>query len=378
MSAVAADVTGEEVRGKARDNVAESDENVAERQAPVYSEQGRALKKRLQLRKKLEAKKKKEEELARASETAEERKAREVAEKKKAMESAELAATTAAEIEAKQAAPKEAAPRERVKVGGKALVTTEMKLSRAENARLQAKCAAGKAGKIKAVVKQNGVNINYGEENLDADSVLVFTGCEGSTFMVTSHCTKIFIEDCRRCTFRFQGKIITAVLEIDRCEECNVLISSAVGTLQIEQCKRMNVVYAAKELMTGYIVWAGCYTLRVQVGEDLMRCDFALTAAVDKTVNEERTQFKIHYNSLGKLVCDKIIRLKNGFPTTRLEDDEFRRRQEQNMKAIADRMGITIRRKGDAIGTRIKPNAMCPCGSGKKYKKCCRVANGGR
>lgn len=23
--------------------------------------------------------------------------------------------------------------------------------------------------------------------------------------------------------------------------------------------------------------------------------------------------------------------------------------------------------------TRVKPNAMCPCGSGKKYKKCCRL-----
>ena len=27
------------------------------------------------------------------------------------------------------------------------------------------------------------------------------------------------------------------------------------------------------------------------------------------------------------------------------------------------------------MSTKVKPNAACPCGSGKKYKKCCRVKN---
>ena len=43
------------------------------------------------------------------------------------------------------------------------------------------------------------------------------------------------------------------------------------------------------------------------------------------------------------------------------DDDDF-----------AQRMGITVQRKADAVGARVKPNEPCPCGSGKKYKQCCR------
>ena len=204
----------------------------------------------------------------------------------------------------------------------------------------------------------------------------MFSDCKASTFRVTSHCVKIFVERCTGCTFRFEGRIITATIEVDRCEECNLLCSTKVGTMQCEQSRRMNLVYAAKELLgKGWIIWAGCFMLRVQVGDDLMRCDFGLTKSVDKTVNIERTQFKISYNSLGKLVCDKIIRLANGFPTTRAEDEEYSRRREAKLKMMADRMGITIHRKGGRI--KVKPNAPCPCGSGKKYKKCCGAKGAG-
>jgi len=335
--------------------------------APVYSEQGRALKKRLQLRRKLEERRKREAEQNGEAVTDEPS-----AEQKQ--QTAELAATAAKAIEDAQAEEKKTpAPRERIKVGTKSLITTEMKISNGEQARLQAKCAAGKAGKIKAIHGVEQVISEFDESNLDAQAVLIFSNCSGCQFTVNSHCTKIFIERCNGCTFVFNGKIVTAVVEIDNCEECNVLINNRVGTLQVEQCRRMNVVYAQKELMTGYIVWAGCFTLRVQVGEDLMRCDFGLTAQVDQTVNVERTQFKIYYNKLGRLVCDKIIRLKNGFPTTRLEDEEFKRRQAAKLKMLADRMGITVHRSEKSVGGRVKPNAPCPCGSGKKYKKCCRA-----
>ena len=69
-------------------------------------------------------------------------------------------------------------------------------------------------------------------------------------------------------------------------------------------------------------------------------------------------------------MCEKIIRLKNGYPTTKAEDDEFQRKHEQTLTVMADRMGITIHKKGDRL--KIKPNAPCPCGSKKKYKKCCK------
>ena len=86
----------------------------------------------------------------------------------------------------------------------------------------------------------------------------------------------------------------------------------------------MNIVVTRKELFNNYLIWAGCFLLRVQIGDDLMRCDFGLYKEFDKTVHIDRTQFKVWYNKLGKLVSDKIIRLANGFPTTKKEDDEVR------------------------------------------------------
>ena len=65
---------------------------------------------------------------------------------------------------------------------------------------------------------------------------------------------------------------------------------------------------------------------------------------------------------------------KNGFPATAREEAEFDRREEQQLSGLAERMGITIHRKQDKIGARVKPNAPCPCGSGAKYKKCCAAA----
>lgn len=72
-----------------------------------------------------------------------------------------------------------------------------------------------------------------------------------------------------------------------------------------------------------------------------------------------------------KLICDKVIRLKNGFPSTKREDDEHVRREEQKLENLASRIGVTLHRKEDGIGSKIKPNEKCSCGSGKKYKKCC-------
>jgi hypothetical protein len=322
---------------------------------PIYSEQGRHTKKRLELQKKL-AQRNKQEATAVTQE--------------EVQKTAKLAKEAADKIIADQNGEGKEQPRPKIKIGKKSLVTTEVVLTKREQARIQAKCAAGHAAKILAEVKQEKVVKTFDDTNLQDDHVLVFTGCVGCTYTVNSRCVKIFVEKCTQCTFHFNGKIITAVVEVDRCEESNLLIGTDVGTLQVEQCKRMNVVFAEKALMTGYIIWAGCFTLRVQVGDDLMRCDFELTKGFDNTVNVERTQFKIHYNTLGKLVCDKIIRLKNGFPTTKMEDDEFQRKHEQTIKLMADRMGITIHKKSDT--TKTKPNAKCPCGSGKKYKKCCR------
>ena len=340
----------------------------AETQPAVFTEQGRHLKKRIELRKKLEAKK-----AAEAAGAAADPKKLEEAEAQKSV----LAKAVAEEIEAKieeEKAPE--APREKVKVGKKMMVTTEGKLDAKESLRIQSLISAGKAGTVKAFSQEEGVTKELSDH--DPSSVLVFVGCKKCDYNVTSICTKIFVEKCEDFVLRLNGKVVTQTVECYKLERANLLINTKIGTLQVEQSEKVNVIYGEKEHFGAYMIWAGAFLLRLQIGTDpatadLMRCDFGLTQQVDPTVNLERTQFKCWYDARGKLVCDKIIRLKNGFPTTAREDANFDRKQEQQLSALADRMGITLNRKEDNVGGRIKPNDICPCGSGKKYKKCCRV-----
>merc|ERR1711907_766375 len=83
----------------------------------------------------------------------------------------------------------------------------------------------------------------------------------------------------------------------------------------------------------GDAVWAGCFMLRLQVEQKLARCDFGLVAKLDKTVNIERTQFKVWIVN-GKLVTDKVKRLVNGFPTTVREEGKYDRRQKGNINDL--------------------------------------------
>ena len=326
---------------------------------PIYAEHGRGQKKRLELQKKLQ-KKLEDKGLGEKTATPE--------------ELAALAADAAEKITLANA-PKVEDEKAKVKVGGKMMMTTEGGLagvSSAEAMRIQSVAGAGKAGKVKAFVGTVDEKKEIGEEDVAADEVIMFSGCKQCEYTISATCVKVFVERCEDFVLRINGKIITQTLEIDNSEKINVLNYTKIGTLQVEQCKKVNIMFAAKDLFCGYMIWAGSFMLQLKVADDVIRCDFGLTQSVDKTIHIERTQFKVWYNQQKKLVCDKIIRLKNGFPTTKREDDEHMRREEQKLDALSKRMGVTVARKADSIGGRTKPNEPCPCGSGKKFKKCCK------
>ncbi len=67
------------------------------------------------------------------------------------------------------------------------------------------------------------------------------------------------------------------------------------------------------------------------------------------------------------------VRIVNEDDVERLEAERRRRREQEQMRmnrisaAEETRTSQPVRRDGDKIGR----NALCPCGSGKKYKKCC-------
>jgi len=324
----------------------------------VYTEEGRKLRKKIELRKKLDAKK------------AAEGKTEEIS-TQGASENAALVADVVKDLEEMETGDKkkDEKPKSKVNVGGKMLISTEAELDTQEKLRLQSKVGVGKCSNMKVLHNMEGVTETLTEETLTNEQALMISGCKKCEINVETTCVKIFMEKCQDVVLRVRGKVITQTIEIDHSSQLNVLIFTKVGTLQVEQCQKVNCLVESRDLFNGYMIWAGCFLLRLQVGDDLMRCDFGLTQQLDPTINIERTQFKVWYNSAKKLICDKVIRLKNGFPTTKREDDEHVRREEQKLENLATRIGVTLHRKED--GMKMKPNEKCLCGSGKKYKKCC-------
>eukprot|EP00928_Gymnodinium_smaydae_P071722 TRINITY_DN55226_c0_g1_i1.p1 TRINITY_DN55226_c0_g1~~TRINITY_DN55226_c0_g1_i1.p1 ORF type:complete len:378 (-),score=81.52 TRINITY_DN55226_c0_g1_i1:151-1284(-) len=333
----------------------------------AQTEQTRALRKKLELQQKL--KQKQDEEEKRRKELDPEAAAREEAQEQERKAGLVAEAIKKIEEESKES---EAPAKSKVKVGNKMVVTSEGNLSKEESVRLQSAVGTGMSSKLKAFFQLEGQTRDIGEDEVKADEVISFCGCKNCDFTISTMCTKVFVERCEDFILRINGKILTETVEIDASERMNLLVYNKIGTLQVERCSKMNLLFQEKAFFSGFMIWAGCFMLRLQVEESVIKCDFGLTQKLDPTINIERTQFKVWLNSQGKLTCDKVIRLKNGFPSTKREDDEHTRREEAKLQELATRMGVTIHRKEETIGGRVKPNEPCPCGSGKKFKKCCQ------
>ncbi|GMH87463.1 hypothetical protein TrST_g12963 [Triparma strigata] len=262
---------------------------------------------------------------------------------------------------------------------------TEGSMNNAEKAKLAAMVGNAHAQSMKAYSNQEGVTTTITEAETNAQTTLVFNGCCDSKYTLESYAAKIFVQNCENVeiTFAPSSKVLTETLEVHRCVSMNLVIKSRIGTLQIDQSSDCNATFDSMENFgnpsmirkgrefgkDGRVVWAGCENLTVSIGEDKVHCDFETERKVDATVNEERTQFKVSYDSLGVLRSEKVVRLRNGFPSTKREDDEHDRREEEALQGLAQRMGVTLNKKD--VCKKCKPNDPCPCGSGKKFKKCC-------
>ncbi|CAM9905701.1 unnamed protein product [Chrysoparadoxa australica] len=262
---------------------------------------------------------------------------------------------------------------------GKVAVTTgdgSADMSDKEKAMLNASIGNGKNQAIKAWTNTEGqelvIDSSVVSNEEGASAALVFSGCKGCKYTIKAYCAKIFVRHCQDLELIIDEscRVLTQTIEVDKCVRSFFRIRSRLCTLQVEQCQSVIVDIAKREYFgngamvhkgrdfgnDGMLIWAGCDDLRLRIGQDVLICDFGLEAKLDKAVNKERTQFKVHYDVLNKLISEKVTRLRNGFPSTQREEDEFERRENAQLQAMADRMGISIRRKEDVIGKKVKPN----------------------
>ncbi|MES1916027.1 MAG: hypothetical protein MHM6MM_007888, partial [Cercozoa sp. M6MM] len=161
---------------------------------------------------------------------------------------------------------------------------------------------------------------------------------------------------------------------IFRCENVTVNSDVRIKTVQADLVDGLTLRFSNRAHFHS-VIWAGCQNVEVSVaGDDTFDAE-TLTTGFTELSQEyenlvfERSQFKIHFVRK-HLFNDELIRLPNGFPTTRRERDEFERKQEEKIQAIAKRAGIRIHAREDAPKKGAR-NAPCDCGSGRKFKKCC-------
>jgi len=212
-------------------------------------------------------------------------------------------------------------------------------------------------------------------KRIQPKDTVVFKNCKDSNYTIDAYHTKLVIDNCSNCTFIINGKVVSAVAELYKCEKIVLKLNVAVKTLQIDKCTDVEATFKANEMFHS-IVWAGTRQLKLSVPHE----DSPLTLTTgldvfkekhpDREFNEDIDQFITRIVE-EKLLTEKLIRLANGFPTTQREKDAFEYRQSKNIDAFAKNAGIKFYRteiKGEKAPPRNKP---CPCGSGKKYKVCC-------
>lgn len=223
------------------------------------------------------------------------------------------------------------------------------------------------------IMNKSGVTGTIGEaDGLAPNSTLLLKSCVDCQFTIVSYCTKVLIQGCKGCTFKFESKVITGVAEVWGCSDLVIELRDKLGTLQVDGCT--NVAFSISQ-KANYcqMIWADSHKLAVNFGDV---DDAILTGldSLDQVAKEQQFIVRFVHNAVkGKdeIKCEKLIRLENGFPTTLREKTEFERRQKDNIQKLAKEAGIGIGRSAASDAEKVGRNEPCKCGSGKKSKKCC-------
>eukprot|EP01119_Soliformovum_irregulare_P005296 TRINITY_DN17073_c0_g1_i1.p1 TRINITY_DN17073_c0_g1~~TRINITY_DN17073_c0_g1_i1.p1 ORF type:complete len:264 (+),score=61.96 TRINITY_DN17073_c0_g1_i1:1022-1813(+) len=240
-----------------------------------------------------------------------------------------------------------------------------------ELSKLQAMMGGAKKQEAKLVLNETGKKEVWGEDEVKNTATVFIKSCNDCEYTLNATCTKVFIESCVNTKLIINGKIVTSVLEVYKCENLTLELNSKIGTLQTDMSKNIIANYNGLDSFQT-VVWAGCYDLSINLLAESKSFKTGFTEMAQKyhELRETIDQFIIRWID-DQLLNEKVIRLENGFPTTEREKKIFDDRQEEALRKFAENAGITIGKKKES-GAKIGPNEVCPkCKSGKKYKKCC-------
>ncbi|KAM9964945.1 hypothetical protein ACTFIW_004740 [Dictyostelium discoideum] len=231
------------------------------------------------------------------------------------------------------------------------------------------------------VKDSNGETKEIGKEITNHKTTLYFKGCKDGVFTISARVTKIMIEACQRCTFNFKGRIFTNTIEAWKTVDCKVnILNDQVKTLQVDMTSRMSITFDTRDSLHS-IIWSGVNDMKLYFSDEAgfeHHTGFEQMKAVypEQELSFTVDQFTTRFIK-GVLTTEQIIRLANGYPSTEREASEFDANEELNKKRAEEFIRKRLADNGISLGTvgmkkpEVGRNDVCPCGSGKKYKKCC-------
>eukprot|EP01090_Pellita_catalonica_P021353 TRINITY_DN7975_c0_g1_i1.p1 TRINITY_DN7975_c0_g1~~TRINITY_DN7975_c0_g1_i1.p1 ORF type:complete len:422 (+),score=136.42 TRINITY_DN7975_c0_g1_i1:28-1266(+) len=299
---------------------------------------------------------------------------------------------------------------------------------------LNAQAGNAKQQDIKPIFALKGEKRDIGDKDVIASQTLFIKGCTDCEFVISGTSVKILVEGCNNTTITFNGVVKTEVVEIWNCNNCQFTFHTPVKTLQMDMCKKIDIVY--RQLSDfNRLVWAALfdYTLSFENNEiikenikEISASELALLRKkerrdknIKKVGEEEEKEEEVEETKpdVTKLIVEKlssgfkqkqeeyqgklseatdqfivrilnenilaeelIVRLANGFPTTEREAIAFDEEQQKNREAMEAYVRQLVDHGSNKLGLnrlqkqKIPRNAPCPCESGRKYKVCCGSA----
>mmetsp|Transcript_24199 Transcript_24199/g.29346 ORF Transcript_24199/g.29346 Transcript_24199/m.29346 type:complete len:380 (-) Transcript_24199:123-1262(-) len=190
------------------------------------------------------------------------------------------------------------------------------------------------------VKDKKGEDIAFSKQaDLPELPVLYVQNCESCNIQIHSSVTlvKLLIEGCKQCVVNLEGTVSTETLELWSSEACSVLFRTPVKTVQLDLSKGVTLQFAKKENF-GSVVQAGVRGLHVLFGDAPMyndHTDYDKLKESHPDINDQTDQF-ISRIVDGKYLTERIVRLKNDFPTTEREQKDFEREASEKNKVMED------------------------------------------
>jgi len=230
------------------------------------------------------------------------------------------------------------------------------------------------------ITNEEGKVKNFQPEGAEADlknvPTIYLKSCKNGEYTFDRRTTKVLIEGCENIRVRINQNVLTNTIEVWKCKNLTLDLNHEVRTLQLDMLHDCTFNFAQLTFMGG-VVWNQIHGTRVNFGDKKalsFRTGFQEMKALYDDSNEEVDQFIIRYVG-EKILQERCIRLKNGHLSTEREAIDWDKRNEikkdQYVTSFLKEAGVRLNKSQDAEKANRERNNPCPCGSGKKFKKCC-------